>query len=246
MGCASPVAWAIVFPVGCNGCTRENGCEAHKQPQRDAIAEALARVYPSGTWGQPDDEARFGTGVGEGEARRLARALSTATRAPTFHRPGAPEDLCEFVYVLCVGREPALVEVRDGCAAAEGDGVRERYLRVALSTVARMATVQEVAMELDGGVLREIPQPGVYDGKLLKRMRAIVDLVEAHDLEHLDFGMVDKPCELAPGDYVERYGTEPSIVNYLFYAQPARTTVISAGGETRVATDEADQRRVAP
>src|SRR5262245_50931096 len=131
MGCASLQGRAIVFPMGCSGCTRTDGCESHKGPQREAIGEALARVYPSRTWGQPDDEARFGTGISSGEAKRLARALSTATRAPTFHRAGGPDDLCDFVYVLCVGRAPALVDVRDGLAEAESEVVRERYLRVA-------------------------------------------------------------------------------------------------------------------
>jgi hypothetical protein len=129
---------------------------------------------------------------------------------------------------LCLGREPALIDVRDGIAPPEADHVRERYLRVHLSTVARIATIQEVALELDqtadGWVLRELPRPGVYDAKLLKRMRSIVDLVEASDLEHLDFGLVDKGYpEAIAGEYLERYGVEPALVNFLFYAQPART-----------------------
>jgi hypothetical protein len=211
--------------MGCSGCTREKSCEDHKGPQRSAIDDALRLVYPGGTWGRPDDEARFGAGVRPAEVKRLAQALSTATRAPTFHRPGGADDLCEFVWVLCVGRTPALIDVRDGLAAPDGDRVRERYLRVAFSSVARVATVQEVALELDGNLLRELPQPGVYDAQLLKRMRAIVDLVEASDIEHLDFGLVDVPHPGAqPGDYVERYGVEPAIVNFLFYAQPARTS----------------------
>ncbi len=212
--------------MGCDGCTKTDGCEANKGPQRIAIDALMRSVYPTATWGEPDDEARFGAGLGEGEARRLARSISAAVRASTFYRAGGPDDLCHFVYVLCVGREPALVDVRDGLRAADGDRVRERYLRVALSTIARVACVQEVAMELDGNLLRELPQPGVYDAKLLKRMRTIVDLLEASDLEHLDFGLVDVPHPGArAGEYVERFGVEPALVNFIFYAQPARTTV---------------------
>src|SRR5262249_19122963 len=151
------------------------------------------------------------------------------------------DDVCEFVYVLCVGREPPLLEVREGRAEPEMERVRERYLRVAFSTVVRAACIQEVAMELDGDVVREIPQPGGYDEKLLKRMRAVVALVEASGLEHLDFGLVDPPHpDMKPGDYVERYGVEPGIVNFLFYAQPARTvtTTVLAGGQAGVAADE--------
>ena len=85
-----------------------------------------------------------------------------------------------------------------------------------------------MALELDrsgdGWLLRELPKPGVYDAKLLKRMRAVVDLVEASDLEHLDFGLVDKAYpDTTGGEYAERYGVEPALVNFLFYAQPART-----------------------
>ncbi|HZS38097.1 MAG TPA: hypothetical protein VFF06_14770 [Polyangia bacterium] len=222
--------------MGCSGCTKVDGCEAEKGPQRTAIDDIMASVYPDRTWGRPDDERRFGAGVRPREVKRLARALSAATRAPTFYRAGGPDDLCDFVWVLCLGREPALVDVRDGLARPESDRVRERYLRVAFSTVGRVAAVQEVAMELDldrgDYVIRELPQPGVYDPTLLKRMRAIVDLLEASDLEHLDFGMVDKPYpEAQPGEYVERFGVEPAIVNFLFYAQPARTSSVTVLSE---------------
>jgi hypothetical protein len=215
--------------VSCSNCTRSGGCEAHKGPQRLAIDAAMSAVYPDGVWGRPDDEARFRAGIRPREAQALSRALSTAAKAPTWLRAGGPDDLCHYVWILCLGRAPSLLEVRDGLAPPEDDHVRERYLRVHLSTVARLATVQEVALELDrspdGWLLRELPQPGVYDAKLLKRMRAVVDLVEASDIEHLDFGLVDKPHPGAqPGDYVERYGVEPALVNFLFYAQPARTS----------------------
>jgi hypothetical protein len=218
--------------MGCSGCTRVDGCEAEKGPQRTLIEAALATVYPTGVWGAPDDQARFGRGVGPREVRRLARALSEVARAPSRVRPGGPDDLCEFVYLLCVGRAPPLVDVRDGIGEIDDQRVRERYLRVAFSTVSRAATVQEVAMELDRDgaerVIRELPQPGVYDPTLLRRLRAVVDLVEASDIEHLDFGMVDKPAPgFTAGEYVERYGVEPAIVNFLFYAQPARTSSVT-------------------
>jgi len=215
---------------GCADCkSGGGGCESHKGPQRLAIDEIMRAVYPDRTWGRPDDEARFRAGIREREARALGRSLAVAARAPTYFRAGGPDDLCHYVWVLCLGREPALLDVRDGLAPPEADQVRERYLRLHLSTVARIATIQEVALELDrageGWVLRELPQPGVYDAKLLKRMRAIVDLVEASDIEHLDFGLVDKAYpDAAGGEYAARYGVEPALVNFLFYAQPARTS----------------------
>ena len=214
---------------GCADCkSGGGGCESHKGPQRLVIDEVMRAVYPDRTWGRPDDEARFRAGIPEREARALGRSISVAAKAPTYFRAGGPDDLCHYVWVLCLGREPALVDVRDGLAPPEADLVRERYLRVHLSTVARIATIQEVALELDragdGWLLRELPLPGVYDAKLLKRMRAIVDLVEASDIEHLDFGLVDKAYpDTTGGEYAERYGVEPALVNFLFYAQPART-----------------------
>jgi hypothetical protein len=215
--------------VSCSNCKSGGGCETHKGPQRAVIDELMRAIYPDGIWGRPDDEARFRAGIREREARALGRALAAAAAAPAFFRAGGADDLCHYVYVLCLGRAPALIEVRDGLAPPEADHVRERYLRVHFSTVGRVATIQEVAMELDrvddGWLVRELPQPGVYDAKLLKRMRAIVDLIEASDIEHLDFGVVDQPWPGGgDGEYAARYGVTPGLVNFLFYAQPARTS----------------------
>ncbi len=234
--------------MGCSSCTKKeggDGCDARKVPQRAALDELIDRIYPNRTWGQPDDEARFGAGVRPSEATRFAQALAVVTKAPTFVRAGADEDLCTFVYALCLGRTPCLLELREGRAAADlasADGhgfgvgeerIHERYLRVALSTAARLATVQEVAMEgallSDGSLeIRELPRAGVYDKILLKRMRATVDLLLASDLLHIDFGLIDKP--LADADesvYKERYGAAPHLVNYLFYAAPPLTSSVT-------------------
>jgi hypothetical protein len=183
----------------------------------------LAEVYGAQpTWGVLDDEARFGRGLGAGEIQRAAKAISAATRAPTFFRRGEPDDLCDFVYVLCVGRTPCLVEVREQGVEAEAEKISEQYLRIAFSSLGRMATMQEVGFELFDGVISELPRPGVYDPKLLKRMRSAVDFIESCDIEHIDFGLLDRPAPAAPGDYVLRYGTEPTLLNFFFYAQPAR------------------------
>jgi hypothetical protein len=238
--------------MSCAGCKKKatgEGCEAHKAPQRVALDDAIARLYPavaggpgaasaaSPVWGQLDAEAAFGAGIRPAEVRRLAQALSVAARAPTFVRPGGDDDLCAFVYVLCVGRAPGLLDVRDERAPVDlGIGeerVRERWLRVALSSVARMATVQEVAFELDRldastVEIRELGRPGVYDPVLLKRMRAVVDLLAASDILHLDFGLVDRPIEGADESaYTDRYGTRPHLVNYLFYAAPVATSSVT-------------------
>ncbi len=217
--------------MGCTDCGNKGGCDARKHAQRERFDEALGRVYPDRTWGRLDDEARFGAGVARSEARRLARAIAAGLEAPTFFRPGGDDDLCDFVYVLCVGRAPALLEVRDGLAAPEAGPIEERYLRLALSSVARLGAVQEVAMSLDRAEVIEAPRSGVFDPTLLRRMQKLVALLEDSDVTHVDFGMIDRPLEgSAPGAYVERFGVEPRLVNFLFFAQPAMTRTITPVG----------------
>jgi hypothetical protein len=215
---------------GCTDCHSKGGCDSRKGTQREILDEVIGRIYPDRTWGRPDDEARFGAGIGRREGQRLARAMSSLAKAPAYFRPGADEDLCDFVYLLCVGRPPSLLELRERGGAPESPGIDERYLRVCLSSVARVAAVQEVAMTLepvgDGepAIVREAPRAGVFDGVLLKRMQKVVALLEASDVAHLDFGLIDLPLDGAsPGGYHERYGTEPRLANFLFYAQPPTT-----------------------
>ncbi|MSP63768.1 MAG: hypothetical protein EXR72_26165 [Myxococcales bacterium] len=219
---------------GCTDCTSKGGCDERKGVQRGLFDEVMGRIYPDRTWGRPDDEARFGAGISRREAQRLGRAMAELLRAPTFFRAGADDDLCDFVYVLCLGRAPALVEVREGRGAPESSHIDERYLRVALSSVARIGAVQEVAMTLDdpagdgAAEVRETPKPGVFDPILLARMRKLVALLEASDIAHIDFGLLDRPVEdSAPGDYEARYGVLPRLANFLFFAQPPTTASIT-------------------
>src|SRR5215471_13637002 len=99
--------------MGCSDCGRSGGCNARKADERSLLAEVLERVYPDRRWGAPDDAARFRAGIGEAEGRRLARRMAAALEAPTAFRPGDDGALCDFVYILCVGRSPGLVELRD-------------------------------------------------------------------------------------------------------------------------------------
>jgi hypothetical protein len=230
--------------VGCSDCGAKGGCDTRKGAQHEVLDGVLARIYPERVWGRPDDEARFRAGVSRGEARRMARSLSTLLKAPTRFRPGAEEDLCDFVWVLCVGREPSLLEVREGTAAPESPRIEETWLRVALSTVGRLAAVQEVRLSLaaetesdapESYVVREQPRAGVYDPVLLQRVRKLSAFLEASDVRYLDFGLLDVPVEGGgDGGYAERYGAPPKLANYLFYAAPPTTQVITplAGGAT--------------
>jgi hypothetical protein len=225
---------------GCTSCGNKGGCDSRKHGMFAAVDEALARLYPTRRWTDRDEAAAFGAGVSAGEGAALARALASRLKALALHRPGTAEETCDYVYVLCLGRTPSLLERREGLVDGPADAddadafVEELYLRVALSTVARFAGVQQVAMrgarEPDGRlVISEAPRTGVFDPVLLKRFQALVAVLAEHDIRHLDFGeILTAPEGFDPGDYAERYGGAPAIANYLFFPQPASavTTVV--------------------
>ena len=52
--------------------------------------------------------------------------------------------------------------------------------------------------------------------------KGLCALLEASDIAHLDFGLLDVPlADSAPGDYAARYGVEPRLANFLFQAAPS-------------------------
>jgi hypothetical protein len=231
--------------MGCTSCGKKGGCDTRKAGERELLAELLPRLYPGRRWGEPDDEAW--QGVGEREGRRLAQHAAELCKAPSYFRLGADDEVCDHVWVLCVGRQPGLVTLLDEERAEMldgevGDAIEERYLRLSLSRLARVAALQEVVLraERDGDVwqLEERPRSGVYDPILLKRTQRLVELVVDHDIAYLDFGLVAKPPDAYAGDgwdgaaWAARFGGAPATVNYLFYAQPAtevRTVFLAAG-----------------
>lgn len=216
---------------GCTSCGNKGGCDSRKHEMFAAVDEALGRLYPTRRWTERDDTAGFGAGVTAGEGAELARALATRLKALALHRSGTAEETCDYVYVLCVGRTPSLLERALGLVDAlddDRDDLEELYLRIALSTVARFAGVQQVAMRAsrEGGelVITEAPRTGVFDPVLLKRFQALVAVLAEHDIRNLDFGeMLEPPSGFDPGDYAERYGGAPTVANYFFFPQPAST-----------------------
>jgi hypothetical protein len=200
------------------------------------VEQTLERLYPARRWGEPADDVRFGAGISEQDGQALADELARELKAATFFRAGRPEEYCDYIYILCLGREPCLIQMRDGEVPVpdeirDGDLVREVYLRVCLSSMARLAGVQEVAMELvrerDEVTIRELPRAGVYDAPLLPRMQRLVALLPAYDILHLDFGEISSPPDdFDPGDYAELYGGVPDRANYLFYPQPTAMVII--------------------
>ena len=236
---------------GCTNCKGKTGCDDRKGTMFEALDETLARLYPTRTWGELNDaEALF-----EEPSQRaadlagLAEELAVDLKAATFVTTGADDELCDYIYILGLGRPPCGVQVRDHGvdAPAEWDAlpagqiITEHYLRVCVSAIAPMAAVQQVALDVtpsaDGFLFREAAQPGVYDAPFLKRMQRLVAIVPAYDLVHLDFGEISAPPkDFLPGAWAERFGAyakAPDTANYIFYPQP--TTMFSTVWRPRAA-----------
>jgi hypothetical protein len=221
---------------GCTNCKGKAGCDDHKGQMMGTVEQAMEELYPTRTWGEADDASWSGTDAEELAA--LADELATELEAATFVRMGSEDEPCDYIYILCLGRAPCVVQVRDHGVAipdewSTADAIEEQYLRVVISQRTRVAAVQQVGIDLiraDGGfVVRERPRAGVYDAPLLPRMQKLVAILPAYELTHVDFGdIAHAPPGFLPGTWPEAYGlgsARPSIANYLFYPQP--TTMVS-------------------
>jgi hypothetical protein len=224
--------------MGCTNCKSKTGCDHRKGAMMASVDQALEQLYPTRTWGEPDDQEV--QGLPADEVAALADELANTLGAATFVRTGGDDEPCDYIYVLCMGRTPCVVQVRDHGVAVPaewyggtpGGSIQELYLRLVLSQRARVAAVQQVAVELiqaDAGFLvRELPRAGVYDAPLLHRMQKLVATLPAYELLHVDFGEIaHAPPGFHAGAWRELFGGEPSIANYLFYPQP--TTMIATG-----------------
>jgi hypothetical protein len=220
---------------GCTNCKGKAGCDHRKGAMLESVDRALEDLYPTRTWGEPDDASDLVAGMPREELEALADELAQELGAATFIREGGDDEPCDFIYVLCMGRTPCVVQVRDHGVEvpAEWSGVdtlQEMYLRVVVSQRARVAAVQQVAIDLvrgdDGWLVRESPRAGVYDAPLLHRMQKLVAILPAYELLHVDFGEIaHAPKGYHAGSWRELFGGEPSIANYLFYPQP--TTMVT-------------------
>jgi hypothetical protein len=216
---------------GCTNCKAKSGCDDRKGDMLAAVDRTLAELYPTKIWGEPDDSRA--ENIVRADLDALADELAGVLGGATFLRAGDDTEACDYLYVLCVGRPPCVVQVRDhGLAIPSewGDIERldEQYLRVVVSQRARVAAVQQVAVELvrstGGWLVCERPRAGVYDAPLLPRMQKLVATLPAYDLLHVDFGEIaHAPPGYAAGAWRELFGGDPAIANYLFYPQPATT-----------------------
>jgi hypothetical protein len=226
---------------GCTNCTGKAGCDDHKGVMLGEVDATLARLYPTRTWGEVEDV--FGAGLALDELSGLADELAGELAAATFVRPGDDDEACDFIYVLALGRAPCAIQVRDHGVAppaewADADGISELYLRLCVSQRAPVAAVQQIAIDVrraddSGYVIRESPRAGVYDAPLLKRMQKLVAILPAYGLTHVDFGdIAHAPPGFVAGAWRERFGGDPAIANYLFFAQPATMIATTLVGRT--------------
>lgn len=235
--------------MGCTNCKSKTGCDHRKGEMMASVDEALAQLYPTKTWGEPDD--REVAGLGPEDVAALADELATTLGAATFVRSGGEDEPCDYIYVLCMGRTPCIAQVRDHGVAVPAEwygatqtpggeasgSISELYLRLVVSQLAPVAAVQQVALEVmrapgepgrGGFLVRERPRAGVYDAPLLHRMQKLVATLPAYDLLHVDFGEIaHAPPGFDAGSWRQLFAGEPSIANYLFYPQP--TTMIATG-----------------
>jgi hypothetical protein len=241
--------------MSCTECGRKGGCSSRKGDMFAALAEILARLHPDRRWGQRDEAAALDAGITPEEGQRLAATIAARLDVATRFVPGEADEWCDYVYVLCLGRAPSVIDLREaglgeatarvdadaGDADAEPDAdlagdadadpaLDDLYLRLALSSVARVVGVQEVAMRLrhrDGQTfVTEDVRAGVFDPILLPRFRALVALLAETDLRHLDFGeMVEPPPGFDGSGYAERFGVLPTVANYLFSPRPVTSRV---------------------
>lgn len=202
------------------------------------VNDWLERLYPTRCWGALNDELAMASGVSPDDVVALAEELGTELKAASIAVPGSDADHCDYIYLLCQGREPCALQMRYGQVPmpeelTESVVLNEFYLRVAVSSVAPLVVVQQVAVSLacvEGRwILKEQLAPGVFDAPLLKRFQRLVAILPAYDLTHVDMGDVSSPPpDFASGEYEELFGRPPHISNYLFFREPSMMTVTSS------------------
>ena len=97
--------------MGCTNCKSKTGCDHRKGAMMASVDEALEQLYPTKTWGEPDDQDV--AGLPADEVAALADELASTLGAATFVRTGGDDEPCDYIYVLCMGRTPCIVQVRD-------------------------------------------------------------------------------------------------------------------------------------
>ena len=220
---------------GCTNCSGKSACDDHKGGMLKTVADWMDMLYPSRTWGELDDAVAIDSGIEQDDIIALAEELSTELKGATIFHEGGEGDSCDYIYILCQGRETCALQVKYGGAAIpeewnESEILNEFYLRVAISTVAPLAVVQQVsvtASNVEGDwVVSEEFAAGVYDAPLLKRFQRLVAVLPVYGLTHLDMGEISAAPEgFDDGAYRALFDRPAHRVNYLFFREPSNMQV---------------------
>lgn len=198
------------------------------------IDGVLSANYPTKRWHEREDLSFEGSDEYSPDLDRLTDMIGKELKAVAIAREGGERDLCDYIDVLCFGREPSVLQCKELDLPIpeelEHDGKsREMYLRICLSHLGSLAAVQQFEIDaecVDGqwSVVEKI-RAGVYDAPLLKRMRAVVKLLRSEGLTMLDFGDIAEPLEGYDGsEFFNEFGKKAETVNYLFYGTPSQET----------------------
>ena len=79
---------------GCTNCKGKSGCDDRKGHMMASVDDALARLYPTRTWGEPSEDW---DGISEDELAALADELATELRAATFVEQGGEDEPCDYI-----------------------------------------------------------------------------------------------------------------------------------------------------
>jgi len=218
---------------GCTNCAGKSGCDTHKRGMLQTVGEWMDALYPSKVWGEMDDAFALEDQRDESDLYALAQELAGELRGAAFVRQGEEGDVCDYIYILCQGREPCALQVKYvglpfPAEWEEGDVLQEFYLRIAISAVAPLAVVQQVQVKLfqeEGTwMLSEELSAGVYDAPLLKRFQRLVAILPSYGLTHVDMGEISAPPEGFNDDaYQSMFARPAHQVNYLFFRSPSTT-----------------------
>jgi hypothetical protein len=107
--------------MSCTECGRKGGCSSRKGEMFGAIDEILARLYPHRRWGHRDEVAAFEAGIASDEGEDLARTIAARLGVSTRFVAGGIDEWCDYIYVLCLGRAPSIVDLREDRLQAQAD-----------------------------------------------------------------------------------------------------------------------------
>src|SRR5688572_4344314 len=98
---------------GCTNCKGKSGCDDRKGSMMEEVERTLDRLYPTHTWDEPAEPvpADLDAICSADELAGLAEELASELSAAAFLRAGGDDEPCDYIYVLCMGRTPCIVQV---------------------------------------------------------------------------------------------------------------------------------------